>query len=425
MGDVQTLEFSGRRPRVGRVWLAVCLLALICLNWLAAPANAGLPGHEGLWVASPPRVPAVDLYFFWSSRCPHCLEARPLVESLPTAYPWIRVHSLELLEHPENRARFAELAAIVGFEPSSVPTFIWCGRHSTGFAGAQTTGRYLLRELETCYRDHYGAPPDAAGEVAGSVASPARADDRRPSVEVPLLGSLDTGGYSLPLLAVLLGGLDAFNPCAFFVLLFLLSLLVNSRSRKRMLLIGGLFVTVSGLVYFAFMAAWLNLFQLLEGVQLITLTAGLLAIAIGLVNVKDYFWPRKGVSLSLSDGHRSSLFARMRGLLNTDHLPSLILGTLALAVAANSYELLCTMGLPMVFTRILTLEQLPQLQYYGYLALYNLVYVIPLVVIVAVFVATMGRRKLSEAGGRFLKLLSGSMMGALGLALVFAPELLS
>jgi surface polysaccharide O-acyltransferase-like enzyme len=115
----------------------------------------------------------------------------------------------------------------------------------------------------------------------------------------------------------------------------------------------------------------------------------------------------------------------MRGLLNTDHLPSLILGTLALAVAANSYELLCTMGLPMVFTRILTLEQLPQLQYYGYLALYNLVYVIPLVVIVAVFVATMGRRKLSEAGGRFLKLLSGSMMGALGLALVFAPELLS
>jgi hypothetical protein len=192
-----------------------------------------------------------------------------------------------------------------------------------------------------------------------------------------------------------------------------------------MLLIGGLFVTVSGLVYFAFMAAWLNLFQLLEGVQLITLTAGLLAIAIGLVNVKDYFWPRKGVSLSLSDGHRSSLFARMRGLLNTEHLPSLILGTLALAVAANSYELLCTMGLPMVFTRILTLEQLPQLQYYGYLALYNLVYVIPLVVIVAVFVATMGRRKLSEAGGRFLKLLSGSMMGALGLALVFAPELLS
>jgi hypothetical protein len=244
-------------------------------------------------------------------------------------------------------------------------------------------------------------------------------------IEIPWLGSLDPPGYSLPVMAVVLGSLDAFNPCAFFVLLFLLSLLVNSRSRKRMLLIGGLFVTVSGLVYFAFMAAWLNLFQLLGGVQAITLAAGLIAVAIGLINIKDYFRMRQGLSLSLTEDHKSRLFNRMRRLLGTDHTPTLLLGTLALAVAANSYELLCTMGLPMVFTRILTLEQLPALQYYAYLALYNLVYVMPLVIIVGLFVVTMGRRKLSEAEGRFLKLLSGVMMGGLGLVLVISPDLLS
>jgi hypothetical protein len=192
-----------------------------------------------------------------------------------------------------------------------------------------------------------------------------------------------------------------------------------------MLLIGGLYVSVSGLVYFSFMAAWLNLFKLLEGVKAITVIAGLLAVVIGLLNIKDYFWLRRGVTLGLSGSQRSQLFKRMRGLLAADRLPTLVLGTLALAAAANSYELLCTMGLPMVFTRILTLEQLPALQYYGYLALYNLVYVLPLAIIVGLFVATMGRHKLSESGGRFLKLLSGCMMGLLGLVLLAAPEVLS
>lgn len=402
------------------------VLLLLCTLWPAARAE--LPGGDWLWFAPPPRVPVVNLYFFWSSRCPHCLDARPFVESLPDAYPWVRVHSLEILEHPENVQRLVELARTVGFEPGSVPIFVWCARHATGYAGPEATGRFLLDGLADCYRQRYGPLPGEAGDpgVPGEKSGEAGGRvEKLPRIEVPWLGSLDPGEYALPLMAVLMGALDAFNPCAFFVLLFLLSLLVNSRSRPRMLLIGGLYVTVSGLVYFSFMAAWLNLFQLLEGVKTITVVAGLIAVVIGLLNIKDYFWLRRGVTVSLSGNQRSRLFQRMRSLLATDRLPALVLGTLALAVAANSYELLCTIGLPMVFTRILTLEQLPTLQYYGYLALYNLVYVLPLAAIVGLFAATMGRHKLSESGGRFLKLLSGCMMGSLGLVLLTAPEVLS
>lgn len=395
-------------------------LLLIC-----SAARAELPGGDSLWFAAPPRVPAVNLYFFWSSRCPHCLDARPFIESLPKKYPWVQVHSLEVLEHPENVRRFVELAQTVGFEPSSVPTFIWCGRYATGYAGADATGRFLSDALASCYRQRYGPMPGDADLPALSEGLSGERREPLPRIELPWLGSLDPGDYSLPLMAVLIGALDAFNPCAFFVLLFLLSLLVNSRSRARMLLVGGLYVSVSGLVYFAFMAAWLNLFQLLEGVTMITFVAGLIAIVIGLLNVKDYFWLRQGVALSLSDSQRSRLFKRMRGLLAADRLPTLVLGTLVLAVAANSYELLCTIGLPMVFTRILTLEQLPDGHYYAYLALYNLVYVLPLAITVGLFVVTMGRRKLSESGGRFLKLLSGCMMGLLGLVLLVAPDVLS
>jgi hypothetical protein len=406
------------------LWTASAGLLLVTAALLApAPIKAALPGGEALWSAPPPRQPAVDLYFFWSSGCPHCLRARPFVESLPERHPWIRVHSLELLAHPRNRARFAELAAVVGIVPTSVPTFLWCGTHYTGFGSEATTGRFLVESLRDCHREVYGrAPPPAAAQAGTGSAEVADAG----RVEVPWGGaSFDAASYSLPVLAVVLGGLDAFNPCAFFVLLFLLSLLVNTRSRGRMLLVGSLFVVVSGLVYFAFMAAWLNLFQLLGAIRSVTLVAGGVALAIGLVNIKDYFRLGQGVSLSLSERHKERLLGRIRGLLGRNELPSLLLGTLTLAFAANTYELLCTMGLPMVFTRLLTLAELGPLEYYAYLALYNLVYVLPLAVIVGLFVATMGRRKLSEREGRFLKLLSGTMMLALGGVLLVSPERLS
>jgi hypothetical protein len=400
------------------------IILLLLMAVLLPTARAALPGDDTLWLSPPPRLPAVDLYFFWSSRCPHCQEARPFIESLSEDHPWIRLHSLEIYDHRENRDEFQRMAKTVGIVPQSVPTFMWCGQHYTGYTSEEITGQMLLSSLTECYREHYGAAPEGAAQTTQTQP---RMEQRAKAevIELPWLGSLDPGAYSLPVLSVVLGGLDAFNPCAFFILLFLLSLLVNTRSRGRMLLVGGLFVVVSGLVYFAFMAAWLNLFQVLGGVQMITLAAGVIAVIIGLINIKDYFRLKEGVSLSLADTSKERLFGRMRGLLTTDRLPTLLVGTLVLAVAANSYELLCTMGLPMVFTRILTLEQLPNLQYYAYLALYNLIYVLPLAVIVGLFVVTMGRRKLSESEGRFLKLLSGTMMGGLGLVLVLSPDWLS
>jgi uncharacterized membrane protein HdeD (DUF308 family) len=102
-----------------------------------------------------------------------------------------------------------------------------------------------------------------------------------------------------------------------------------------------------------------------------------------------------------------------------------LIGTMTLALAANAYELLCTAGFPMVFTRILTLNELSPAAHYLYLALYNLVYVLPLLAIVVVFVVTLGARKLTENEGRILKLLSGLMMLGLGAVLLIAPDTLS
>jgi hypothetical protein len=144
-----------------------------------------------------------------------------------------------------------------------------------------------------------------------------------------------------------------------------------------------------------------------------------------LVNIKDYLWFKRGISLSIPESAKPRLYQRVRGLLRAESWPLMLAGTVTLAIVANSYEALCTAGFPMVYTRLLTLQGLPSGAHYGYLAFYNMVYVLPLLVIVMAFAYTMGSRKLSEAEGRVLKLVSGVMMLGLGGALVFAPHWLN
>jgi hypothetical protein len=209
------------------------------------------------------------------------------------------------------------------------------------------------------------------------------------------------------------------------VLLFLLSLLVHAKSRARMAIVGGTFVLFSGIVYFVFMAAWLNVFLVAGELRVITLIAGLLALTVAALNIKDYFWFKEGPSLSIPEAAKPGLYRRMREVVTTGNLGPMLASTVLLAIVANSYELLCTAGFPMVYTRALTLAKLESWQYYAWLAAYNVIYVLPLLAIVVVFCWTMGSRKLTESEGRVLKLVSGFMMLGFGLVLIFAPNLLT
>ena len=375
--------------------------------------------NEALWYEKDVNAqPVIHLYFFWSKNCPHCLKARPDILDMDKQFPWLRLHSLELEDHPENVRTYINMSAMFDTEASSVPTFMFCGNLLSGYENKNTSGRLLKSYLQACYQFAKESNPDNKTAFEPSQNIPA-------SVELPLFGNVSSDDYSLPVLTVLIAGMDAFNPCAFFVLLFLLSMMVHSRSRGRMALIGGIFVFFSGAIYFLFMAAWLNLFIYLGELRLITLIAGCVAIIIALVNIKDYFWFKKGFSLSIADNEKPKLFDRIRQLLRLDSLLTVIFATVILAIVANSYELLCTAGFPMVYTRILTLKSLSTESYYLYLLLYNLIYILPLLGIVVFFTVKLGSRKLSEQEGMVLKLLSGVMMLMLGLLLIVAPQLLN
>lgn len=362
--------------------------------------------------------PVIHLYFFWSKQCPHCLKARPDIIDINSEYSWLKLHSLELVNYPNNVQTYINMAAMFGNDARSVPTFMFCGNLLSGYESKETTGQLLRSQLQACHLFAKENGPDNS-----TAFTPERSDTT--SITIPYFGTISSDDYSLPAITIIIAGMDAFNPCAFFVLLFLLSMMVHGRSRSRMALIGGIFVFFSGAIYFLFMTAWLNLFIYLGELRLITLIAGCIAIIIALFNIKDYFWFKKGFSLSIPDTEKPKLFDRVRQLLRLDSLPTVIFATVILAIVANSYELLCTAGFPMVYTRILTLNSLSPESYYLYLLLYNLIYIVPLLSIVVFFTVKLGSRKLTEQEGMVLKLLSGVMMLILGLLLVISPQLLN
>lgn len=259
---------------------------------------------------------------------------------------------------------------------------------------------------------------NSSKQVAGSSSQEKR-------VEIPLLGTINTENFSLPVLTFLLGLADGFNPCAFFILTFLLAALIGlAGARKKIFIVGGIFIFFSALFYFFFMAVLFNVFQLGQEIMLLTVLAGIVAIIAGAINIKDYFAFQKGVSLTMPKSIKEKFMQRVKNLSLARSTWALAISAVVIAATVNIYELLCTFGFPMVYTSILTLRELNSVQYYLYLVFYNLVYILPLAIIVVVFAVTLGKRTFDQLWVKRLKLISGLMIFFLGSILIIEPKML-
>ena len=351
--------------------------------------------------------PRLDVYY--STGCPHCTRALEYLDDLLVRVPELDIRTYEVSESHETTERFIELSRRFGVQRPSVPVFYGCDTFLVGFGSAETTGREIERLLGLS-----PAPPASSPSVSPS----------EQSIETDRFGVLSVDRLGLPLFTVAVGLIDGFNPCAMWVLLFLLSLLVNLRDRRRMALIAGMFVGISGLVYFAFMAAWLNVFLLIGYSRVFQLALGVFAIGVAIIHAKDFFAFHRGPSFGIPESAKPGLYRRMRSVVRAENLTGSLVAIAIVAVLVNLVELLCTAGLPALYTQILSLRELSTSGYYGYLALYNLAYIFDDSIMVAIAVVTLSHRKLQESQGRWLKLLSAIMIGLLGGLLVFAPELL-
>ncbi len=370
-------------------WLTSCLFVLLILCTPNVPAAETTP----------------DIEVFVRAGCPHCEAARSFLDDLRQEQHSLHIVLYDIAEDDAARQRLATLAKDRGITTIGVPTFLIGTEVIVGFRSSDTTGAEIRAKL---YQE-------ASGATHPSVES----------IETGWFGPLRVHDLGLPLFTVVIGLLDGFNPCAMWVLLFLLSLLVNLQDRRKMALIAGTFVIMSGLLYFAFMAAWLNVFLVIGLSRTVQIGLGGIALLIGMVNVKDFFALHQGLSLSIPESAKPGLYARIRRILQADNLAGAFVGVIVLAGLVNMIELLCTAGFPAVYTQILTMQQLPTWEYYGYLGLYNLAYILDDSVMVTIAVVTLTRRKLQERAGRWLKLTGGAVMLSLGLVLILKPEWLA
>jgi len=353
--------------------------------------------------------------------CPRCAEAKAYLSELQRERPGLEVRFHDVVADPAALEELYRLAEANGFTTAGVPAFHAGGRLVIGFTGAETTGREI-RALLSGGTTPEGAAPSAGTCAPGPVACTGTAGE---ILQVPLFGPISVRAVGLPLFTVAIGLVDGFNPCAMWVLLFILSMLVNLGSRARMLAVAGTFVLVGGAVYFLFMAAWLNVFLLVRLTRPAQLALGAVAFAMAVLQLREGAGARGGPSLSIPKSAKPGIYARTRKLLQQRGLLPAVAGAAVLAALVNVVELLCTAGLPAMYTHLLAARPLAAWERYAYLALYGAAYILDDSVVLGIAVATLSRRKLQQRGGRALKLLSGGVLMALALLLMFRPQWLA
>jgi len=343
--------------------------------------------------------------FFYSSTCGKCKEFYDEVQAIENNESYndtIIVQWKDIATNPEYKDEYKDYNKKYGVW---YPFFVVKNNtNETIIIHSDATLNYLEKVINDYIRGRY-----AESQVNKSI------------IEVDFLFwniKLNVSSFSLPVLVIILGGVDSFNPCAFFILIFLLNLLIYAKTRRRMLLIGGVFIFFSGFLYLIFMFILTTTLSTIH-TSILSILIGLITLVLGVLNIKDFFYFKKGVTLSIPEEKKPKLFKQMRKLVKTPQVLTAIIGTITLAATVNFYELLCSLGLPLVFINRLTSYNLSMTEYSLYILFYNIIYVIPLIIILLIFVITLGHRKLSEWHGRVLKFFSGVMLASFGVLFLF------
>jgi hypothetical protein len=377
---------------------------------------AAVPGRLG---------EALRVELFTRPGCGKCTLAKAWLATLQGRYPALETATFDLATDAAARGRLAALVQRHRTAGTSVPVIHVANRIVVGFDQADTSGpriEALLEPWSRPCREPVGLMAEPLPAVGEPIDAFAPAADEETAIEVSLFGRIDSERLGMPLFTIVIGLIDGFNPCAMWILLLLLSILVNVRDRTRIILIAGTFVVVSGIAYFAFMAAWLHVFDWIGYLRPVQVTLALLAIGIGLVHVKDFFAFQKGVTLSIPQSAKPGIYRRIQRIVTAENLPAALLGTFTLAVLVNMVELLCTAGLPALYTNILSRQGLTLAGQYAYLGLYILAYMFDDAIMVATVVWSFSKFRLQETGGRWLKLVSGLAILLLGLVMLLRPE---
>lgn len=426
--------------RPGRLVQSLLAALVILLAVLSPAAPAATSG-------------SVTVYVFWAKGCPHCEKALVFLRRQQQADPSIDLQAREIRGDAKHRAHYFELSRHHRIANPGVPLIVIGDQVSTGYYDDASTGRALLDRIAFCQKngcpDTVDAPAGAAEASASAAAavettnaanSSGRAGSLNPAqpprptptlatlpktLDVPLVGTVTLADLSLPALTVLLAAIDGFNPCAMWTLVFLIGLLLGLGDRFRMWLLGGTFIAGSAAVYFLFLSAWLNTLLAFSDVGWLRGGIALVALAGGVYYLKRFFAADGDSCPVTAPQSRRQVFERLRKLTSEPSLLLAMAGILALAFLVNLVELVCSAGIPAIYTQLLAMHALSDVQYYGYLLLYIFVFMLD---DLFVFVMAMSTLHLAGIGSRYVRLanlLGGVILLLIGLAMMFRPHWLT
>lgn len=399
------------------IWTSLCLILIVLF----------LPSIAKAQSTTTYRVP---VYFFWGDGCPHCAAAKPYLAELEKQYPNMELRAYEVWYVKENQDLFTKMAAGYGFEPQGVPTIMIGDQYWVGYS--DTVAKEIENAIKECTQngclDHgVGIIPGVETDQPQTIAPAASTVSAMPAtIQIPLLGTVDLNAQSIWVSTALIALVDGFNPCSIWVLTMLLAVTLHTGSRKKVFAIGLIFLTVTAAVYGLFITGLFTVFSVVNYLGWIQLIVSLVALFFAIVNIKDYFWYKEGISFTISDQKKPGIYQKMRNVINASQsFWGLAGATVILSAGVSLVEFSCTAGFPMVWTNLLIAQNVTVITFVLLLLLYLIIYQLDELVIFSSAVLTLKASKLEEKHGRMLKLVSGMLMLALALVMLFKPAVMN
>lgn len=358
----------------------------------------------------------VNIYLFYGEECPHCEEEQKYLNEIEQYYD-INIVKYEVWHNEENAKLLTEVKNKLNVNNQYVPFTVIDNLGLTGFNS--NTKVQIENRIKYCLKNE-------CNDILKDNCVIEEPCDESSNFTLPILGEIDAKKVSLPIVSIVLGFLDGFNPCAMWILIFLISLLISTGDTKKMKILGITFLLTSGIIYFLFMMAWLNISIQINKIIIIRNIIAIIAIIAGIYNLIKYFNERKkDVGCSVTNKkQRTLIMKRIRHYVSENNIGIAMLGIITLAVTVNLIEAACSAGLPLLYTQILTLNELNNFEYLLYVIIYIIFFLIDDIVI---FFIAVKSSKIIGISGKYTKyshLIGGIIMALIGLLLIFKPEII-
>ena len=364
---------------------------------------------------------APTIYFFWGEGCQRCEDEKLFLQELKSRYPELKILDYEVRENAANKDILFQKATELGFEPGNVPVTIigrswWIGFNELVASQMET----VLSSTNTLNPPVFqGSQAESSCSLEESIAC----ENPEPQIiNIPLFGDIDLNAQSLTLSTALIAFVDGVNPCSVWVLTMLLALTINMGSRKKIIIIGLIFLTVTAGIYALFIFGIFSVFSFVGYIGWIRVLVALLALFFGAINIKDYFWYKEGLSFTISDKSKPGIFKNMRRVMDvSENFWAMAGATVVLAAGVSLVEFSCTAGFPVIWTNLLIAHGATALTFALLLLLYLVIYQADELVIFSAAVVSMKASKLGEKHGRILKLIGGILMVTLAVVMLVNP----